>query len=256
MSQADPQQAATLAARTAVGPIALAGPNNALWQAIVAMPLGLSAGGGDIRARLCQRYGLSRDSADQWVAEYRRFCYLMATDRRFLAPAPAVDEVWHLHLQHSERYWDDWCSTIVGRPMHHHPADAGPDSARETRTAYQRTLDAYQSAFGMPPSAVWPPADRLEQPVWRMADARRQLVVPRWLAAGAVVLSGGMAAALWPIVALALIGILVVPWLFLWLGQRFGGPGRGGAGCAAGMGGGCGTSSCGSGCGGGGCGGG
>ena len=157
---------------TAPPPLPDAVAADPLWRAIAEYefdPPGVERRFGD---RLARENGWPPAYAEAAVGEYRRFCYLAATCGHMVVPSDEVDQVWHLHLLYSERYWDIFCADVLGRLFHHAPALGGVAEADLHRRMYARTLSSYEAAFGHPPpAALWPAtADR-----FRHAGARRRV---------------------------------------------------------------------------------
>lgn len=67
--------------------------------------------------------GLSREVASDLVELYKAFLYLSYKYNcvgKPLAPTREVDEVWHIHILHTERYMED-CQDIFGHYLQHTP---------------------------------------------------------------------------------------------------------------------------------------
>lgn len=62
-----------------------------------------------------------------------------------LVPTKEIDECWHNHILHTERYAAD-CEQIFGRYFHHHPAIPGADDATLTANFLQ-TKALYLQTF-------------------------------------------------------------------------------------------------------------
>lgn len=154
----------------------------------------LGAGGLDLAALLVRKNGWRRAFADAAVEEYARFCWLAAHTGHPVAPSEEVDEVWHLHLQHTRDYWETFCPKVLGTPLHHEPGTPNPRHRQRLRDDYAETLASYQRAFGPPPEAFWPTlAQRFDAPrrfrlvdthAWRI-EPLRQAPAPRRRRSGA-----------------------------------------------------------------------
>ena len=131
--------------------------NDALWQALEAMPLGAEDRPPGFVRRLARENGWPVDRARQAILEYKRFVYLAVRAPHPVTPSRDVDQVWHLHLTHSRSYWQEMCGEILGRPLHHEPTAGGESEDRKYLEQYKRTLASYERAFGeVPPEAFWP----------------------------------------------------------------------------------------------------
>lgn len=138
----------------------------------------------DLAAVLVRKFRWSRDHAEAAVEEYRRYCFLAATNESGVSPSAEVDEVWHLHLQHTRDYWERFCPQVLRMSLHHEPG--GRSRARDGvfRTQYADTLARYQQVFGPPPEAFWPgTVARFDAPPrFRAIDTRHAWVLrrPTW----------------------------------------------------------------------------
>ena len=155
----------------------------ALWDRI-RTHLGPGDGQLDLAANLVHKYRWSRDHAEAAVEEYRRFCFLAAADEAGVTPSAEVDEVWHLHLQHTRDYWERFCPQVLRMPLHHEPGGRSGARDRVFRAQYAETLARYQQIFGPPPEAFWPgTVARFDAPPrFRAIDTRRAWVLrrPAW----------------------------------------------------------------------------
>ena len=151
----------------------------------------------DLVAVLVRKFGWSRDHAEGAVEEYRRFCFLAATGAAGVSPSAEVDEVWHLHLQHTRDYWERFCPQVLRMSLHHEPGGRSRERDRVFRAQYAETLARYQQVFGPPPEAFWPGmVARFDaSPRFRSVDTHRTWVVrrPAWTRRG---VSGSTAAVL------------------------------------------------------------
>lgn len=131
---------------------------------------------------LVRKFRWDRAYAEAAVEEYRRFCFLAATDDTGVTPSAEVDEVWHLHLQHTRDYWEHFCPRVLRMDLHHEPGGRSRGRDRVFRAQYAETLARYQAVFGPPPEAFWPGmvARFGASPRFLTVDAHRVWVVPRW----------------------------------------------------------------------------
>ncbi|MGR3512638.1 MAG: glycine-rich domain-containing protein [Paracoccaceae bacterium] len=131
--------------------------NIQLWELIKTHKMPDDAAGTPFAKQLMAEHGISRDTADVAIEEYRKFMYLCATRAARNVPSKAVDLVWHLHMQHSRDYWDVFCQKI-GKPVHHTPGGQGAPHLED----YKATVTAYKDLFGTPPRGIWRQTSRLE----------------------------------------------------------------------------------------------
>ena len=149
-------------------------------------------------ARLARENGWTAAHTDRVLEEYRRFVFLAMTAGHEVTPSDAVDQAWHLHLTYTRDYWDIFCPQVLGAPLHHGPTAGGLAETHRFHAQYAHTLAAYEAAFGAPPPAdLWPPAaQRLrDDPRARRVHPRDGVVLPRWLAAAALLAPVAIAAA-------------------------------------------------------------
>ncbi|HZH96015.1 MAG TPA: hypothetical protein VEY06_09025, partial [Flavisolibacter sp.] len=91
------------------------------------------------------------------IAEYKKFLLLCCISPQGASPSEVVDKVWHLHLTYTRNYWDELCSNVLGKPLHHHPSTGGMQEQKKHQAWYQETLQLYTEVFGeSPPPAIWP----------------------------------------------------------------------------------------------------
>ena len=116
------------------------------------------------------------------ILEYRRFCFLAVAAAAPVTPSEEVDEVWHMHLTYSHDYWDVWCATVLGGPLHHGPTQGGPVEQTRFREQYAATLAVYETFFGPPPETFWPAtrARFRNPPKFRVIDTDRWIALPRF----------------------------------------------------------------------------
>jgi hypothetical protein len=93
------------------------------------------------------------------ITEYRRFTLLAISAGHPVSPSDQVDQAWHLHLLHTESYWDRFCGETLGRPLHHQPTKGGSHELSKFNDWYAKTLASYSRFFdGLPPADIWPMA--------------------------------------------------------------------------------------------------
>jgi len=107
--------------------------------------------------------GWSFEYACQVAEEYRRFLALCAEDDTCsTVPSSVVDDLWHLHILDTQKYAED-CERFLGFFLHHFPyfGMRGEQDADDLHTAWQNTLERYESEFGAsPPKDLWPHSNR------------------------------------------------------------------------------------------------
>ena len=147
--------------------------NQKLWRAIERFPFDDSVAERPFTVRLAQENQWSQEFTERAVEEYRKFLYLAVTCQHPVVPSHLVDCVWHLHLIYTRSYWDDLCRGVLGRPLHHHPAQGGATHRADSWVNYRKSLESYRSAFGDPPSDIWVELTEERHPEEGHAEPRR-----------------------------------------------------------------------------------
>lgn len=109
---------------------------------------------------LAKANGWSVDYTQRVIEEYKKFVFLCIAANHRVAPPDSVDQVWHLHILHSQAYWQEFCPNILKHDLHHQPAQGGRPEREAFHHWYDQTLESYQQFFGEPPLDIWPPAYR------------------------------------------------------------------------------------------------
>lgn len=149
--------------------------------------------------RLARENGWSIDHAARVVEDYKRFCFLAVTAGHPVTPSDAVDQAWHLHLTYSRDYWEIFCPTVLGRPLHHEPTSGGAEARHLYFRQYAETLKSYEQTFGeSPPADLWPTAAQrlLDDPKARRVHPRDGFLVSPRQAALVLLLAAGLCVAL------------------------------------------------------------
>lgn len=169
----------------------------ALWHRLSAHAFEHPEQGLDFTRRLAREQGWSIDQARAAINEYRRFCFLACVNGVEVTPSAQVDEVWHLHLIHSQDYWQRFCPEVLRMSLHHGPTRGGKLEAARHREQYSETLALYERWFGAPPAQWWPGTQQrfAARPRMIRVDQQRHWVVarPHWrgaAAAAAMVVAG------------------------------------------------------------------
>lgn len=138
--------------------------------------------------RLAKENGWPPTYADRVIEEYRRFAFLAAAAGHPVSPSDAVDQAWHLHLVYTRSYWDEFCGTVLGKPLHHEPSRGGGAERTKFDGWYARTLQGYRRFFAEdPPADIWPqPGAKASQAEHRRVDVASHWVLPKPHAGAAV----------------------------------------------------------------------
>jgi hypothetical protein len=135
----------------------------------------------DFVRRLAREHRWTLDFSRRAILEYRRFCFLAVTGSAPVTPSEEVDEVWHLHLTYSRDYWENWCASVLRKPLHHDPTRGGSAEQARFRLQYAATLARYEQFFGPSAAELWPSTrDRFRPtPRFHTLDAHGWLAIPR-----------------------------------------------------------------------------
>jgi hypothetical protein len=107
--------------------------------------------------RLARDHQWSLVYTQRVIEEYKKFLFLTIVAGHPVTPSEAIDAAWHLHLTYTHSYWDDLCTQILQKPLHHHPTQGGEQQRSLFRHCYSQTLDSYAHFFGdCAPADIWP----------------------------------------------------------------------------------------------------
>ena len=104
---------------------------------------------------LCEREDWLMEFSLQAVDEYKKFMYIATYSS--VTPSKAIDQVWHLHIQHTDLY-QEFCQGIFDRDFcHHNPELIQPQNGFSTyHNQYYDTLERYYWEFAShPPRNIW-----------------------------------------------------------------------------------------------------
>lgn len=87
------------------------------------------------------------------LSEYRRFAFLALISDSEITPSEAIDEVWHLHILHTQDY--SQFGAACQHFLHHWPGM--PTNRPQFNKQYEMTREMYRVVFGYDaPQAFWP----------------------------------------------------------------------------------------------------
>lgn len=132
--------------------------------------------------RLARDHQWSPTYTQRVIEEYKKFLFLAIVADHPVTPSNAVDRAWHLHLTYTHSYWNDLCTQILLRPLHHHPTQGGQQQQELFWDCYSKTLNSYERFFGdRAPVDIWPtPATRFRQVgQFRQVNSQDYWVIPK-----------------------------------------------------------------------------
>lgn len=156
-----------------------------LWAALSRMQFDPPTAAIQFIDKLIRETGWTRSFALRATEEYRKFLLIAATVDHGVSPSVVVDQVWHTHILYTRHYWQ-MCREILGFEFHHEPAVGTTEDRGKLGDAYAQTLAKYQAIFGEIPADIWP-TKPARDPFVRV-DSKRNIILPRNLAAGAAIL--------------------------------------------------------------------
>ncbi len=93
--------------------------------------------------RLAKENNWNIEYTDRVIEEYRKFIFLAVVAGHIVTPSEQIDQVWHLHLTYTHSYWHEFCSNVLGKPLHHQPTGGGQSELKKYDGLYRKTLDSY-----------------------------------------------------------------------------------------------------------------
>ncbi|MCA9127749.1 MAG: TIGR04222 domain-containing membrane protein [Planctomycetales bacterium] len=133
--------------------------DNVLWNKLEEFQLDRPQSGLTFTERLARENGWTLRFARRVAMEYKRFLYLAMKCQHVVCPSDAVDQVWHMHLTYTRSYWEELCTKVLKRPLHHGPTQGGSHEHEKYFRLYEKTLDSYSAHFGeAAPNDIWPAA--------------------------------------------------------------------------------------------------
>ena len=157
-----------------------------LWEQIESYEVDKVGASWTLSDKVASENGWTAAYTKRAVLEYKRFVYLAMVAEHVVCPSDQVDQIWHTHLLYTRSYWNDFCKTILPKPLHHSPSSGGEEEEQKYRALYRETLVSYEETFGcVPPIDIWPTvSERFEEALrCRRINLRRYWVLPRlsWL---------------------------------------------------------------------------
>ena len=163
--------------------------------------------------RLVKENGWTPAFAQRVMDEYAKFLFIAKVAGHEVSPSPIIDKAWHLHLLHTEAYWNDLCPNILQMALHHAPHTGNKEEDTKFTDWTKNTLNSYRGFFGAP-SLIWTAPDR--------TSYRASLRIGAYVMGGVSLGSfTGLIFApdVWPLVLFASVGFSI-PAIILLLGAR------------------------------------
>ncbi len=79
-----------------------------------------------IRDRMLIKYKWKEQRVDDAILGYKQYLYMTQVLNSPISPGGDVDEIWHQHILHTNKYGDD-CMRVLGRFLHHIPTPVSVD---------------------------------------------------------------------------------------------------------------------------------
>jgi hypothetical protein len=116
--------------------------------------------------------GHSAEAAQRIIEEYRKFLFLAMRAGHQVIPPGVVNDVWLMHMESVQDYWEALGGMISERPIAQGVGAAGAASAAD---AWKATLQSYERIFGTkPPMDIWGAGPAVSNPwLQAMASMRR-----------------------------------------------------------------------------------
>ncbi|MCB1378899.1 MAG: hypothetical protein KDK89_11105 [Alphaproteobacteria bacterium] len=113
---------------------------------------------------LQKQMGWNANMATRVIEEYRKFLFLAMRAGHQVIPPGVINDVWMLHLQNAQNYWEQLGQMIADRPM------AGGLDAKSFSSMidpWKQTLESYEKIFGTkPPMDIWGSGPATENNPW------------------------------------------------------------------------------------------
>lgn len=124
-----------------------------LWLKLATMNLQGAEAMAPFMKMVEQQMGVSRDMATRVIEEYRKFLFLAMRAGHQVIPPGAVNDVWMMHLQNAQNYWEQMGKMITERPM---AGGFDPSAFAGLADPWKQTLESYEKIFGTkPPMDIW-----------------------------------------------------------------------------------------------------
>lgn len=144
-----------------------------LWLQLNFLNMGNAAAMQPFLQILGQQTGWPVPMMNAVMEEYRKFLFLAMRAGHPVTPPGMVEQVWMLHLQNAQNYWETLSKFITQQPM---VQGLGPITAANVAEQYQQTMASYQRIFGMePPANIWSKEPPKPDPMKPFTDYFRRM---------------------------------------------------------------------------------
>ena len=100
-----------------------------------------------------KQMGMSSEMSARVIEEYRKFLFLAMRAGHQVIPPGAINDVWMLHMQNAQNYWENLGKMIAERPV---ASGIDAKSFAGMGDAWAATLKSYEAIFGTkPPMDIW-----------------------------------------------------------------------------------------------------
>ena len=115
-----------------------------------------------------KQMGANAEMAGRVIEEYRKFLFLAMRAGHQVIPPGVINDVWMMHMQNAQNYWEQLGQMISERPVTGGGMDA--KAMGSMADAWTQTLQSYEKIFGTkPPMDIWgsgPAADNNPWAQW------------------------------------------------------------------------------------------
>ena len=120
-----------------------------------------------------QQMGTGSETAQRVIEEYKKFLFLAMRAGHQVIPPGIINEVWMMHMQNAQNYWEN-----LGQMIAEKPVSQGIDakSFGTMADAWTATLKSYEAVFGTkPPMDIWGKGPAPESPFTQAMQNMRKL---------------------------------------------------------------------------------
>ena len=120
-----------------------------------------------------QHMGSNAEMGQQVIEEYRKFLFLSMRAGHQVIPPGVINDVWMMHMQTAQNYWENLGKMITERPVVQGVDAKNIASMADTWAA---TLKSYELIFGAkPPAEIWGKGPAADNPMAQMMTNMRKM---------------------------------------------------------------------------------